>query len=144
MEQESRVKITRCIQYTSQVRKKFFRSHHELSRRGRQGLNDGRSGTSVKKSESSGNVDASGRTWRNAGVGGKQLDGGGAPGEQAAGTHVAAAAVGDAAGNDDHQVEAFDGDAVAAAIQQSSNAGAGSSGRQFGTPVAAPCCSSRC
>ena len=107
-------------------------------------MNDGRSGTSVKKSESSGNVDASGRTWRNAGVGGKQLDGGDELGEQAAGTRVAAGAVGDAAGNDDHQKEAFDGDAVAAAIQQSSNAGAGSSGRQFGTLVAAPCCSSRC
>ena len=105
-------------------------------------MNDGRSGTSVKKSESSGNVDASGRTWRNAGVGGKQLDGGDELGEQAAGTRVAA--VGDAAGNDDHQVEAFDGDAVAAAIRQNSNAGAGSSGRQFGTSVAALCCSSRC
>ena len=97
----------------------------------------------MMKSESSGNVDAGGRRWRNAGVGGKQLDGDGEPGEQAAGTRVAA--VGDAAaGNGDHQVEAFGGDAVAAGIQQSSIAGADSSERQFGTLVAAPCCSARC
>ena len=108
-------------------------------------MNDGRSATSVKKSESSGNVDEGGRTWRNAGVGGRRLDGDGELGEQAAGTRVAAGAVGDAAGNDDHQVEASGAfGVVAAAIRQNSNAGAGSSGRQFGTLVAAPCCSSRC
>ena len=77
------------------------RSHHELSRRVRQGLNVERSGkTSVKTSESSGNEDARGCRSRNAGVGGRR-GGGGAPGAVAtAGTHVAADAVGDAdAGN---------------------------------------------
>ena len=100
---------------------------------------------SVKKSASSGNVDAvGGCRWRNAGVGGKLRGGGGAPGAPTAGTRVAAGAVGDAVGNGEHQVVAFGGGAVEAETLQSSNAGAGSSGRQFGTLAAAPCCSARC
>ena len=95
----------------------------------------------MKKSASSGIEDAGGCRSRNAGVGGRPQGGGGAPGAPTAGTRVAA--VGDAAGNGD-QVGASGGGAVAAGTQQSSIAGVGFSGRQFGTLVAAPCCSARC
>ena len=106
-------------------------------------MNVERSVTSAKKNASSGNEDAGGCRWRNAGVGGRR-GGGGAPGAVAtAGTRVAAGAVGDAAGNGD-QVGPFGGGAVAVGIPQSSIVGAGSSGLQFGTLAVAPCCSARC